>query len=218
MIVIFLGPPGAGKGTQAHRICQEFDLKHVSSGDLLRDERAAGSQLGDKVAGYMDAGQLVPDEVITEIILAYLAKDPKSRVLLDGFPRTVNQAECLATSLAQAGRQVNIVVELTTPDDALVDRITGRRGCPQCHAVYHLAAQPPKAPGVCDQCGTALVQRKDDTERVVRDRLKAYHQQTKPLSDWYRRAGLLSQVNGHLDVDSVTQKVRSVLKSIVGSE
>lgn len=217
MIVIFLGPPGAGKGTQAQRIVEEFDLKHVSSGDLLRAECAAGSELGDKVAGYMDAGQLVPDEVISEIILAYLAKDAKSRVLLDGFPRTVNQAESLATSLAQAGRQVNIVVELTTPDDALVDRVTGRRGCPECHAVYHVVAQPPKKEGVCDQCGTALTQRPDDTEQVVRDRLKAYHQQTKPLSDWYDRAGLLSKVNGNLGVDAVTDQVRNAMKSVVGT-
>jgi adenylate kinase len=216
MIVLFLGPPGAGKGTQAHRIVEEFDLKHVSSGDLLRAERAGGSDLGDKVAGCMDAGQLVPDEMITEVILAYLAKDTKSRVLLDGFPRTVNQAECLATSLAQAGRQVNIVVELTASDDSLVDRIVGRRVCPECNAVYHMVAHPPKAEGVCDQCGTALMQRPDDTEPVIRDRLKAYHEQTKPLSDWYDRAGLLSKVNGNLSVDAVTDQVRKVMRSVDG--
>jgi len=218
MIVIFLGPPGAGKGTQARRICEDFELEHVSSGDLLRAERAAGTELGHKVAGCMDAGQLVPDEVITEIVLAHLGEDIDAGYLLDGYPRTVRQAMCLSESLAKAGRQVNIVVELATPDEPLIDRIVGRRICPNCNAVYHVTAQPPRKEGICDDCGASLTHRADDTEQVVRDRLKAYHEQTKPLSDWYRQAGLLSQVNGDQSVDAVASEVCSVLKSSIGSQ
>ncbi len=212
MNVILLGPPGAGKGTQAQRLVEEFDLRYLASGDLLRSERARGTELGRRVAEYMDAGHLVPDSIITEVILARLrGTDGPAGLLLDGFPRTVGQAESLAKALAETERRVDVVVSLEVADEVLIRRISGRRVCPACGAVYQELTDPPRQAGRCDKDGAELVQRPDDQESVVAQRLEAYHRQTKPLIAYYHRKSLLCPVNGDADPEEVAQSLRRLL-------
>jgi len=212
MNVILLGPPGAGKGTQAQRLVEEFNLTYLASGDLLRAERARGTALGRQVAEYMDAGELVPDAIITEVILARMeAGDGSAGFLLDGFPRTVAQAECLGEALAKRGRRVDVVICLEVPDEVVVRRLSGRRICPACGAVYHETTHPPRVPGRCDKDGASLVQRSDDAEEVVARRLEAYHRQTEPLIAYYRRKGVLCPVNGDAEPEKVSESLRRVL-------
>ena len=217
MILVLLGPPGAGKGTQAMRLSKVFQLEHLSSGDVLRAERKSGTDLGKRVSSYMDAGTLVPDEIIVEVILARVLKaDQGSGVLLDGFPRTAAQAQQLDASLTAAGSKVDAVLSLLVPDDQIVNRITGRRSCPTCGGVYHVQSLPPKVEGVCDKDGTALVQRSDDTVEVVQQRLAAYHAQTEPLESYYRERGLLVEVDGTQDVDVVFEQSQEVVNRRLG--
>lgn len=217
MNLVILGPPGAGKGTQAVRLAQVFSLRHLSSGDLLRAERAKGSELGKKAAAYMDAGKLVPDEIIVGAVLAQLSDlGDKAGLLLDGFPRTVVQAESLDQALSRAGKQVDAVPALAVPDELIVDRITGRRTCPRCNAVYHVKTLPPKKEGVCDADGVALIQRPDDTAEVVRQRLDAYHKQTAPLEDYYRNKGILAEVDGTREMDAVFQALSDAIRRRLG--
>lgn len=219
MNLVILGPPGAGKGTQAVRLAQAFSLRHLSSGDLLRAERARGSELGKKAAEYMDAGKLVPDEIIIGAVLAQLSDlGDKAGLLLDGFPRTVAQAESLDEALTRAGKQVDAVPALAVPDDLIVDRITGRRTCPRCNAVYHVKTLPPARDGVCDADGAVLVQRADDTAEVVKQRLEAYHRQTAPLEAYYRDKGLLAEVDGTQDMDTVFQALSEAVRRRLGME
>jgi adenylate kinase len=213
MNLVILGPPGAGKGTQATRLAETFSLEHLSSGDVLRAERAKGSELGKKVAKFMDDGALVPDEIIVDAILAQLADLDGQGVLLDGFPRTVAQAESLDAALAKVGKKVDLVPSLQVPDEPIVDRITGRRTCPTCNAVYHVVTLPPKQEGVCDKDGTALIQRPDDTAEVVQQRLSAYHEQTAPVEAYYRDKGVLAEVDGTQDIDAVTAALVEVVKT-----
>jgi len=214
MNLVLLGPPGAGKGTQALRLGEAFGLRHLSSGDVLRAERSRGSELGRRVAGFMDAGELVPDQIIVEVILAYVdgARDGKG-ILLDGFPRTRAQAESLDQALAASGRKVDLAPALQVPDEDLVARITGRRICPTCNAVYHVKSCPPARPGFCDRDGAALIHRTDDTEAVVRQRLAAYRAQTRPLEQYYRERGILAEVDGKQDVDAVFKQLSEVVRS-----
>jgi adenylate kinase len=212
MNLVLLGPPGAGKGTQATRLGERFGLQHLSSGDLLRSERAKGSALGQKVASYMDAGQLVPDDIIIEAILGQFREAGRHRgFLLDGFPRTVTQAENLDRVLAGAGARVNAVLSLEVPDNEIVDRITGRRICPVCGRVYHEKNRRPARTGVCDNDQTPLIQRKDDTVDVVRQRLAAYHAQTEPLEEYYRGQGKLFEVDGTQDVETVFSELSDIV-------
>jgi len=217
MNVVLLGPPGAGKGTQAMRLSGAFSLRHLSSGDVLRAERAKGSELGNRVASYMDSGQLVPDQIIVEVILAQL-KDPGDAAgfLLDGFPRTEAQAESLDKAMAEAGCQIDTVLSLQVPDSDIVDRITGRRSCPTCNAVYHVKSLPPAKDGVCDKDGTPLIQREDDTEEVVNKRLAAYHEQTEPLEAYYRKQGNLAEVDGTKSVDDVCEDLVGIIRDRLG--
>jgi len=218
MNVILFGPPGAGKGTQAARLVQEFGFEHLSSGDVLRAERAAGTELGRKVSAYMDAGQLVPDEIIIEVILGrVLNSTSQAGVLLDGFPRTLPQAEQLDRALADAGRRVDLVLSIRVPDELIVERITGRRMCPSTGKIYHIKYMPPKREGVCDETGEPLIQRPDDTEEVVKKRLKAYHDQTEPLEKYYRDRGVLVEVDGTQDVDTVARRISEVVRNAVPS-
>jgi adenylate kinase len=217
MNLVILGPPGAGKGTQAVRLAQTFALRHLSSGDLLRAERRKGSELGKRAAQYMDAGQLVPDEIIVGAVLAQLGElGDKAGLLLDGFPRTVAQAESLDQALGSAGSKVDLVPALVVPDDLIVDRITGRRTCPTCNAVYHVKTLPPRKDGVCDADGTALIQRPDDTAEVVKQRLDAYHKQTAPLEAYYRRKGILAEADGTRDMDAVFATLSEVVRRQLG--
>jgi adenylate kinase len=212
MIVILFGPPGAGKGTQAERLTARFGFEHLSSGDVLRAERASGTELGRRVAGYMDAGALVPDGIIIEVIIArVLASGGKADVLLDGFPRTLPQAEQLDKALAQAGKKVDLVLSMLVPDELVVERITGRRMCPSTGKIYHIRYMPPKVAGICDETGEKLIQRSDDTEAVIRQRLAAYHQQTEPLEAYYRQRGVLAEVDGTQDIEVVAKRMGEVV-------
>lgn len=195
--VVLLGAPGAGKGTQAERIVADYGLPHISTGDMLRAAVAAGTPMGREAAKYMEAGALVPDEVVVGVVKERLAQpDAREGFLLDGFPRTVAQAEALDALLAAEGRAITHVILIEVPDEELVQRIAGRRSCGRCGKLYNVTFDPPKAEGVCDVCGGELVQRADDNEETVRRRLAVYHEQTAPLVDYYRRRGVLRTVFG----------------------
>lgn len=213
MNVILFGPPGAGKGTQAVRLAEKFDFVHLSSGDVLRAERQSGTELGAKVAGYMDSGALVPDDIIIEVIIARVLKENTTAgVLLDGFPRTLPQARQLDDALVQAGMKVDLVLSIEVPDEAIVERITGRRMCPSSGKIYHVKYNPPKKAGVCDDTGEPLIQRKDDTEQVVKQRLTAYHEQTEPLAAYYKDKGVLVEVDGTGDIDAVAAQMIEIVQ------
>ncbi|UCD28046.1 MAG: adenylate kinase [Planctomycetota bacterium] len=218
MNLVLLGPPGAGKGTQAMRLSKAFSLRHMSSGDVLRAERKGGTELGDRVAEYMDSGKLVPDEIIVEVILAQL-KDPGDAAgfLLDGFPRTKGQAESLDKAMEAAGCQIDLALSLKVPDNEIIDRITGRRICPGCDAVYHIKTLPPARDGVCDKDGITLIQREDDSEEVVMKRLAAYYAQTEPLEAYYRRKELLGVSDGTKSVDDVFTDLVGMVRERLGN-
>lgn len=212
-----MGPPGAGKGTQAKRLVDEFGMKHLSSGDILRAEKASGSELGKSLAAYMDAGQLVPDDVVVNVMAKALTSGDSSKgLLLDGFPRTVPQAKALDEQLAKAGKPLDAVVVIDADNSLIVDRITGRRSCPKCGRVYHVRNIRPKKDNACDDCGTQLVQRSDDTEEVVRNRLEAYYRQTEPVIAYYRgRKGLpIIEADGGAPIGQVQQQLIGALKAL----
>ena len=218
MNLIILGPPGAGKGTQARRLSEGLGIQHLSSGDLLRGERASGTPLGDQVAGFMDAGELVPDEIMIEVILARVRATADSGILLDGFPRTVAQAESLDGALEGADWRLNGVLDLAVPRASIIERITGRRVCPKCNSVYHTRFRRPRQDGVCDQDGEELLQRPDDTETVIVSRLDNYDRQTRPLTEYYLRRGLLHSVDGDGEVDQVYERLVTVTRELFGGE
>ncbi len=212
-----MGPPGAGKGTQAKRLVDAFGMTHLSSGDIFRAERASGSQTGSKLAEYMNAGALVPDDLVVEIMAkAITSADGGAGLMLDGFPRTVAQAEALDRQLAAAGKPLDAVVMIRASEDAVVERITGRRSCPQCGKLYHMKFMPPKNDMLCDACGVELAQRDDDTEAVVRQRLAAYREQTEPVIDYYRNCDgvKMIEVNGDQTPDEVTQDLVTALQAL----
>jgi len=195
--VILLGAPGAGKGTQAERIVERFGLPHISTGDILRSAVGLGTELGLAAKRFMDAGELVPDEVVVGIIRTRLAEgDAAPGFLLDGFPRTLEQARSLDAMLADAGRTVTRVVLIDVPEDELVERLGGRRMCRQCSKGYHVIFNPPASEGVCDSCGGELYQRSDDNEATVRNRLSVFRSQTHPLVEYYSERGLVTAVAG----------------------
>ena len=213
MRIVLLGAPGAGKGTQCKRIVDKFGLLHLSSGDILRQERSEGTELGKKAQSYMDSGDLVPDEVIVAMMATAISNAPACGFVLDGFPRTVNQAVELDKSLVAAGQKIDAVLNLEVVDDAVAERITGRRSCPECGAVYHIENLKPKVEGKCDNDGVDLVQRPDDTLEVVKNRLENYHQQTKPVVDYYNTNSQVCNVDSNRDVDEVTALVMEKLES-----
>ncbi len=215
MILILLGPPGAGKGTQAKRVAEAFHLDHLSSGDILRAERKAGTELGQQAQSYMDRGELVPDELVVAMMVGRIERpDGGDGVLLDGFPRTRPQAEALDEKLSAIGKQVDLVVDLAVADAEVAGRLMGRRSCPKCGAVYHVRFNPPKTADQCDQGCGALTVRPDDTEEVVLQRLKTYHDQTEPLAAYYREKGVLREVDGSKSVDEVAEAVRTECQRI----
>lgn len=210
MVVILLGPPGVGKGTQAVRLADSQGWEHVSTGDLLRAARRDGTELGHKAQSYMDAGELVPDSLILDLVREHLKGiAPEAGILFDGFPRTTAQAEGLDGVLAAVGRRVGRVVVFQAADEELVKRLAGRRSCPQCGAVFNVHFTPPAVEDVCDRCGGTLVHRADDKPETVRHRLVVYRQQTEPLIAWYRDAGVeLAPVDAETGVDQVQQAFR----------
>ena len=203
MRVVLLGAPGAGKGTHCKRIVSQYGVLHMSSGDILRRERAAGSELGKQAQSYMDAGNLVPDDLIVEMMSKAVKAAPEGGYVLDGFPRTVNQAEALDKALADGDAGIDVVINLQVDDGVVVERITGRRSCPQCGAVYHVKNMPPKQEGLCDHDGAQLVQRPDDTAEVVKNRLATYYEQTKPVVDYYKAKRTVHDIDGNGDADTV---------------
>ena len=214
MIIIMLGAPGAGKGTQAERICEEYHLPHVSTGDIFRANIKNGTELGKKAKSYMDQGLLVPDELTVEILLDRVAnEDCKDGYVLDGFPRTIPQAKVLDEALTKDGSAVGYAINVEVPDDHIVRRMSGRRSCPKCNAIYHVTHMPPKQEGICDQCGEALVQREDDREETVMNRLKVYHDQTEPLIAYYKDKGILHTVDGTKEMDDVFGEIQSLLSA-----
>jgi adenylate kinase len=213
MRVVLLGAPGAGKGTQCKRIVAQYGLLHLSSGDILRQERAAGTELGRKAQSYMDSGALVPDELIVEMMAGAIGKAPAGGYVLDGFPRTANQAEHLDKSLAQSAQKIDVVLNLEVDDEIVAQRITGRRSCPQCGAVYHVENLKPKVEGKCDHDGGVLVQRPDDSLEVVRNRLKTYHEQTKPVVDYYKKNSTVYDIDVDKDMDEIEALVFEKLDS-----
>lgn len=203
MRVVLLGAPGAGKGTHCKRIVARYGLLHLSSGDILRRERAEGTVLGKKAQSYMDAGTLVPDDLIVEMMSKAIQEAPARGYVLDGFPRTVKQAEALDRALAKSKSGIDVVINLQVDDDVVVERITGRRSCPKCGAVYHVRNMPPKRDGICDHDGAALVQRPDDTAEVVKNRLATYYEQTQPVVEYYKTRRSVRDVPADGEADAV---------------
>jgi adenylate kinase len=207
MRVVLLGAPGAGKGTQCKYIVDRYKLLHLSSGDILRRHRAQGTQLGKKAQKFMDSGALVPDNVITEMMIDEIRKAPEGGYVLDGFPRTVKQAADLNEALKGRDEKIDAVLNLGVNEDVILRRITGRRICPKCAAVYHIENLKPRVDGICDKDGTKLVQRPDDTAEVVKTRLKNYNEQTAPLVDYYKKRNAVYDVNANGDAEKVRDRI-----------
>jgi adenylate kinase len=216
MRIVVLGAPGAGKGTHCKRIADRYRVVHLSSGDILRRERAEGTELGKKAQSHMDAGTLVPDDLIVAMMSNAIAEAGAAGYVLDGFPRTVNQAEALDESLAAGKGGIDIVVNLQVDDSVVLDRITGRRSCPTCGAVYHVRNMPPKRDEACDLDGTKLVQRPDDTEQVVENRLATYYQQTEPVVEYYKSKRTVHDIDANKDADSVAVVIFRELDPLAG--
>ena len=209
MNIIFLGAPGAGKGTQAEIVAEKYNIPTISTGNIIREALKNGTEMGLKAKAYTEAGQLVPDEVVIGIIKERLAKgDCENGFILDGFPRTIPQAEALDAM----GIVINKVVDIEVPDEAIAERMTGRRVCPDCGASYHLVNKKPAKEGICDACGAALIPRKDDAPETVADRLKVYHDQTEPLKGYYEKTGKLEIVEGLGSVADITARVIKALE------
>lgn len=213
MRLVILGPPGAGKGTQAASIVEEFDVKHISTGDIFRENIKNETELGTKAKSYMDQGLLVPDELVNEIVVDRIAKDDvKNGFLLDGFPRTVNQAVALDAALENMGTKLDRVINIIVDSELLIERACGRRVCPECGATYHISNNPPASPGICDEDGATLIQRKDDVEETVKTRIQVYEDQTSLLVDYYKAQGLLLDIDGGKEIAAVWEDIKAGLK------
>ena len=217
MRIVLLGAPGSGKGTQCKQIVARYGLLHLSSGDILRQERASGTELGKKAQSYMDSGALVPDEIIIEMMANAIEKAPDEGFVMDGFPRTVNQAIELDKSLARNDQVIDIILNLVVDESIVTERITGRRSCPKCGAVYHIKNLKPKKEGLCDNDGTELIQRPDDTAEVVANRLETYHRQTEPLVDYYKNNGTVFDIEADRSADEVKADLFEKLDALVAT-
>lgn len=211
--IILMGPPGAGKGTQAVVIADEYHIPHISTGDMFREAIAQGTELGKKAKAIIEAGGLVPDELTIDLVKERLSKaDCKNGYLLDGFPRTIPQAEALAKMGPEIGRAVNLVINIDTPNEILLDRIAGRRVCPKCGASYHIHNMKPLKEGICDRCGSSLIQRKDDNPESFKVRLDSYFKQTAPLLDYYKGSNLLYSFDGSIGKEKLHDAVCALLE------
>lgn len=212
MKIIMLGAPGAGKGTQAKMIADKYQIPHISTGDIFRANIKNGTELGMEAKKYMDQGLLVPDELTVKILLDRVAQDDcAGGYVLDGFPRTIPQAQVLDKALAELGDAIDVAVNVDVPDENIVRRMSGRRACLSCGATYHIEHVPPKAEGICDKCGQSLVLRDDDKAETVQNRLKVYHDQTQPLIDFYTKKGVLKTVDGTADMKDVFAAIVDIL-------
>lgn len=212
MKIIMLGAPGAGKGTQAKMIADKYGVPHVSTGDIFRANIKNGTELGMEAKKYMDQGLLVPDELTVKILLDRVSQpDCKNGYVLDGFPRTIPQAEVLDKALAELGESIDYVIDVDVPDENIVKRMSGRRACVSCGATYHVVHVPPKKEGICDRCGSELILRDDDKPETVKNRLDVYHKQTQPLIDFYTKKGVLKTVDGTVDMQDVFKAIVAIL-------
>ena len=212
MKIIMLGAPGAGKGTQAKKIAEKYSIPHISTGDIFRANIKNNTELGQKAKTYMDKGELVPDELVVDLIMdRFKEADCANGYVLDGFPRTIPQAECLTEALNKLGSKVDYAIDVDVPDENIVKRMGGRRACVGCGATYHLVYAAPKKDGICDVCGGELILRDDDKPETVEKRLHVYHDQTQPLIDYYTKAGILKSVDGTVDMEDVFGAIVSIL-------
>ena len=212
MKIIMLGAPGAGKGTQAKMIAAKYHIPHISTGDIFRANIKNGTELGKKAKYYMDTGLLVPDELTCDLVVDRIAQDDcKNGYILDGFPRTIPQAHALDDALAKMGEKIDYAIDVEVPDQNIVERMSGRRACSRCGAVYHVIFRAPEKEGICDECGGTLELREDDRPDTVQKRLDVYHEQTQPLIDYYREQGIMKSIDGTLKMDMVFDEITNVL-------
>ena len=212
MKIIMLGAPGAGKGTQAKMLATKYDIPHISTGDIFRANIKNGTELGAKAKEYMDKGLLVPDELVVDLIMdRFKADDCKNGYILDGFPRTIPQAEALDKALTAVGESIDYAINVEVPDENIVNRMSGRRACVGCGATYHIKYSPTKVEGKCDTCGAELIIRDDDKPETVLNRLNIYHEQTQPLIDYYSAKGVMKEVDGTVDMNDVFDAIVAIL-------
>ena len=212
MKIIMLGAPGAGKGTQAKKIAEKYSIPHISTGDIFRANIKNGTELGKKAKEYMDQGLLVPDELTCDLVVDRInQEDCSNGYILDGFPRTIPQAEALDAALTKMGTSIDFAIDVDVPDSNIVNRMSGRRACVGCGATYHLVFNAPKKEGICDVCGEKLILRDDDRQETGQKRLTVYHDQTQPLIDYYKNAGVLKTVDGTADMEDVFAAIVSIL-------
>jgi len=214
MIIVLFGPPGAGKGTQAVRISEMLSIPHIATGDIFREAVKKRTELGKKAEEYMKKGELVPDEIVNGIVRERISQpDCSNGFILDGYPRTLNQAEALDKMLAEMNRKVDLVLNIEASEENIIKRLSNRRVCKKCGAVYHLITNPPKKDGICDKCGGELYQREDDKEEVIRNRLKVYHKQTEPIIKYYEEKGVLVNIDGNKSIEEVWNQIKEVITS-----
>lgn len=212
--IIMLGAPGAGKGTQAKKVAAKYDIPHISTGDIFRANIKEGTELGKKAQGYMDQGLLVPDELVIDLVVDRLTwEDATKGYVLDGFPRSIPQAEALSKALDEKGEKVDYAIDIEIPDQNIIERMGGRRACVSCGATYHIVNIPPKKEGICDTCGADLILRDDDKPETVKKRLDVYHTQTQPLIDYYKNEGVLREIDGTLSMDAVFDGIVAILEA-----
>ncbi len=212
MKIVMMGAPGAGKGTQAQKIAEKYGLPQISTGDIFRANIKEGTELGKQAKVYMDQGLLAPDELVNSLVADRITRDDcKNGYILDGYPRSIAQAEALDKELEARGEKLDYAINIDVPDENIINRMSGRRVCLNCGATYHIEFNPPKVAGICDECGSKLVQRDDDKPETVKERLDVYHEETQPLIEYYEKEGILRTVDGTQDIDDVFAEIVNIL-------